>query len=176
MQTKRNRWIGAALVAGLGLGVSSAAMAHIDVGLDIGLPGPIVQAPPPPVYQQGPMYQQGPVYEQGPGPGQAPPGYQPGPDYQPGQGYEQAPGYAPPGPQDDDSDDDYGPGPAPGPGYAQPQPGYSPGVVVITPGWYGDRYYDGHRYWGRAEWQRRHPGDRSWQRRQDDRYDRDRGQ
>jgi hypothetical protein len=29
-------------------------------------------------------------------------------------------------------------------------------VVVITPGWHGDRYYDGHRYWARRDWERHH--------------------
>ncbi|MGI4815115.1 MAG: hypothetical protein ACRYG5_19050 [Janthinobacterium lividum] len=28
--------------------------------------------------------------------------------------------------------------------------------VIIAPGWHGDRYYDGHRYWERREWERRH--------------------
>ncbi|BAN25361.1 hypothetical protein [Caballeronia insecticola] len=26
----------------------------------------------------------------------------------------------------------------------------------VTVGWHGDRYYDGHRYWERREWERRH--------------------
>jgi hypothetical protein len=29
-------------------------------------------------------------------------------------------------------------------------------VVVISPGWRGNRYWDGHRYWERREWERRH--------------------
>lgn len=29
-------------------------------------------------------------------------------------------------------------------------------VHVDTRGWHGDRYYDGHRYWDRAEWERMH--------------------
>ncbi|MBN3779017.1 hypothetical protein G3O06_15880 [Burkholderia sp. Ac-20345] len=28
-------------------------------------------------------------------------------------------------------------------------------VQVVTPGWYGDRYYDGHRYWTRGQWNER---------------------
>jgi hypothetical protein len=27
----------------------------------------------------------------------------------------------------------------------------------ITIGWHGDRYYDGHRYWERREWEAQHP-------------------
>jgi hypothetical protein len=47
---------------------------------------------------------------------------------------------------------------APAQPYVEPQPEYAqpPGVVVVTPGWYGDRYYDGHRYWARREWEERH--------------------
>jgi hypothetical protein len=30
-------------------------------------------------------------------------------------------------------------------------------VQVVSRGWHGDRYYDGHRYWQRREWERRHP-------------------
>jgi hypothetical protein len=33
------------------------------------------------------------------------------------------------------------------------QPGY---VHVDSRGWHGDRYYDGHRYWERREWERHH--------------------
>jgi hypothetical protein len=29
------------------------------------------------------------------------------------------------------------------------------GPAIVT-GWHGDRYYDGRRYWGRDEWNRRH--------------------
>jgi hypothetical protein len=29
--------------------------------------------------------------------------------------------------------------------------------VSVTVGWHGDRYYDGHRYWERREWERHHP-------------------
>lgn len=41
-------------------------------------------------------------------------------------------------------------------------------VVVVTPGWHGDRYYDGHRYWERREWERHH---REEAYRHDHRYD-----
>ncbi|SAL17880.1 hypothetical protein [Caballeronia humi] len=30
-------------------------------------------------------------------------------------------------------------------------------VHTVERGWHGDRYYDGHRYWARSEWERRHP-------------------
>ncbi|NML31129.1 hypothetical protein [Paraburkholderia antibiotica] len=92
MSQSRNRWIQLTLAAGLAIGASSAAFAHVDVGVNIGVPA-VVEAPPPPVYVQP------------------------------------APVYAPP----------------------------PPAAVVITPGWYGDRYYDGHRYWERHDWERRHP-------------------
>jgi hypothetical protein len=46
---------------------------------------------------------------------------------------------------------------APQPVYAAPPPVYGPAIAI---GWYGDRYYDGHRYWGRDEWYRHHPHDR----------------
>ncbi|HEY2023845.1 hypothetical protein [Paraburkholderia sp.] len=99
MTHSRNRWTSLTLVAGLAIGASSAAFAHVDVGVNIGLPGiavaPAVVEAPPPVYVQQPE-----------------------------------PVYAPP-----------------------------PAAVVITPGWYGDRYYDGHRYWERREWERHH---REW--------------
>jgi hypothetical protein len=29
-------------------------------------------------------------------------------------------------------------------------------VVVVSPGWYGDRYWDGRRYWDRDEWEEHH--------------------
>jgi hypothetical protein len=45
--------------------------------------------------------------------------------------------------------------PADAPVYVQP-------AVVINPGWYGDRYYDGHRYWERREWEERHRDVREW--------------
>jgi hypothetical protein len=58
------------------------------------------------------------------------------------------------------------PGPvyvAPGPYYAPPPPVvYAPYPYYARPpiviGWYGNRYYDGHRYWGRDEWYRHHGG------------------
>ncbi len=55
---------------------------------------------------------------------------------------------------------------APEPVYAPPPPPppvYAPApVVVVNPGWYGDRYYDGHRYWERREWEARHHDPREW--------------
>ena len=49
------------------------------------------------------------------------------------------------------------------PVYVAPRPVYAaPPVVVIRPGWYGDRYYDGRRYWARREWEERHHGE--WER------------
>lgn len=39
--------------------------------------------------------------------------------------------------------------------------GRGPAVIV---GWHGDRYYDGRRYWGRDEWNRRHHPHRGWHR------------
>jgi len=47
------------LVAGLGIGVSSLAFAHVDVGVNIGIPGAVyapepVYAPPQQVYVQPP--------------------------------------------------------------------------------------------------------------------------
>ncbi|MBN3805722.1 hypothetical protein GXB81_22090 [Paraburkholderia sp. Ac-20336] len=90
MSHSRSRWMSSAIVAALAIGVSSAAFAHVDVGVNIGIPG-VVVAPPPPVYVQ------------------------------------------------------------PAPVYVAPPP-----AVVIAPGWYGDRYYDGHRYWGRDEWEHHH--------------------
>ncbi|WP_085481995.1 hypothetical protein [Paraburkholderia susongensis] len=93
MSHSRNRWMSLTIVAGLAIGASSAAFAHVDVGVNIGIPGVAVApvyAPPPPVYVQP------------------------------------APVYAP------------------------------PPAVVIAPGWYNDRYYDGHRYWERRDWERHH--------------------
>ncbi|MEX3764756.1 hypothetical protein [Paraburkholderia phenoliruptrix] len=94
MNSSQSRLLSIAIVACLGIGASSAALAHVDVGVNIGVPGVVyapepVYAPPPPVY-------------------------------------------APP-----------------------------PPVVVVSPGWYGDRYYDGHRYWERREWEERHR-EREW--------------
>lgn len=88
-----------ALVAGLGIAASSVALAHVDVGVNIGVPG-VVYAPEP-------------VYA--------------------------APEPPPP-----------------------PPPVYAPAVVVVNPGWYGDRYYDGHRYWERRDWEARHHDQREW--------------
>jgi hypothetical protein len=99
MNTSRNRWLSLAIVAGLATGASSAAMAHVDVGVNIGVPG-VVLAAPEPVYA--------------PPPPPPPPVYEPAP------------------------------------------------VVVVSPGWYGDRYYDGHRYWARREWEERHHDPREW--------------
>jgi hypothetical protein len=51
---------------------------------------------------------------------------------------------------------------APQPYYAPPPPPviYQPAPVYVQPpvviGWYGNRYYDGRRYWDRDEWYRRH--------------------
>jgi hypothetical protein len=98
MRISGTRWFAMALIAGMGASVSSLALAHVDVGVDIGVPG-VVYAPQP-------------VYV-------APP-----------------PEYAPPPP---------------------PQ-----AAIVIAPGWYGDRYYDGHRYWERRDWEARHHDERNW--------------
>lgn len=96
MSNSRNRWISLAIVAGLGIGASSAALAHVDVGVNIGVPGVVVAAPEPV--------------------------------------------YAPP-----------------------PPPVYAPApVVVVSPGWHGDRYYDGHRYWERRDWDAHHHDGREW--------------
>ena len=59
----------------------------------------------------------------------------------------------------------------PAPVYIAPQPYYAPppppviyqsAPVYVHPpiviGWYGNRYYDGRRYWGRDDWYRRHGG------------------
>ncbi|WP_027802255.1 hypothetical protein [Paraburkholderia dilworthii] len=39
------------------------------------------------------------------------------------------------------------------------EPHMMPVGVSINIGWHGDRYYDGHRYWGHDEWMRHHPHD-----------------
>jgi len=110
MRISGTRWFAMALIAGMGASVSSLALAHVDVGVDIGVPG-VVYAPQP-------------VYA------------------------------------------------APPPEYAPPPPEYAPppqAAIVIAPGWYGDRYYDGHRYWERHDWEEHHHdweehhhGDRDW--------------
>ncbi|MGF6842416.1 hypothetical protein QF001_006311 [Paraburkholderia youngii] len=63
MSLSRNRWISLSVVAGLAIGASTAAFAHVDVGVNIGVPGiavapAVVEAPPPPpVYvQPAPVY------------------------------------------------------------------------------------------------------------------------
>ena len=95
MNRTQNRLLSTAIVAGLGIGASTAALAHVDVGVNIGVPGiayapePVYAPPPPPVYAPAPP------------------------------------------------------------------------VVVVSPGWYGERYYDGHRYWERREWEERHR-EREW--------------
>ncbi|MGH8779796.1 hypothetical protein [Paraburkholderia sp.] len=94
MSNARNRWLSMAIVTGLGIGASSVALAHVDIGVNIGVPG---------------------------------------------DAYEPAPVYAPPPPV-------YAP---------------APPVVVVSPGWYGDRYYDGRRYWERREWEEHHR-EREW--------------
>ena len=51
------------------------------------------------------------------------------------------------------------PPPPPPPVYYAPAPApvyVAPGPALVI-GWYGDRYWDGHRYWGRDEWYRHHP-------------------
>ncbi|MFM0394769.1 hypothetical protein [Paraburkholderia phytofirmans] len=96
MKQSQNRWLSMAIIAGLGIGASSVALAHVDVGVNIGIPGvayapePVYAPPPPPVYAPAPP------------------------------------------------------------------------VVVVSPGWYGERYYDGNRYWERREWEERHRGGREW--------------
>jgi hypothetical protein len=51
---------------------------------------------------------------------------------------------------------------APPPVYAPPPPPviYQPAPVYVRPpvviGWYGNRYYDGRRYWDRDDWYRHH--------------------
>lgn len=52
---------------------------------------------------------------------------------------------------------------------ANGQPHMVPTGVSINVGWHGDRYYDGHRYWGHDEWMRNHPHDRDPHRHDDHR-------
>ncbi len=62
---------------------------------------------------------------------------------------------------------------APPPVYVQPAPVYVPPPVrVVAPGWYGERYYDGHRYWSRQEWDARgyHGDDHHHHHHEDERY------
>src|SRR5258708_16191798 len=59
MSILHSRWFAMTLVAGLGIGISSVAFAHVDVGVNIGIPGVVyapepVYAPPPPVYAEPP--------------------------------------------------------------------------------------------------------------------------
>ncbi|RDK04286.1 hypothetical protein [Paraburkholderia lacunae] len=59
MSISRNHWLSITIVACLGIGASSVALAHVDVGVNIGIPGVAyapepVYAPPPPVYVQPP--------------------------------------------------------------------------------------------------------------------------
>jgi hypothetical protein len=95
MSISRKRCFAMTLVATLGVSVCSAAFAHVDVGVNIGVPG-VAYAPEP--------------------------------------------AYAPPAPA-----------------YVEPS-----AAVVISPGWYGDRYYDGHHYWERRQWEERHRDGREW--------------
>ncbi|MEX3840182.1 hypothetical protein [Paraburkholderia sp. BR10882] len=37
-----------------------------------------------------------------------------------------------------------------------------PAAVVVTPGWHDDRYWDGHRYWNRDDWEKHHHHDKGW--------------
>ena len=37
-----------------------------------------------------------------------------------------------------------------------------PPAVVVAPGWYDDRYWDGHRYWDRDDWEKHHHHDKGW--------------
>jgi hypothetical protein len=37
-----------------------------------------------------------------------------------------------------------------------------PAMVVVTPGWHGDRYWDGQRYWTRDDWNKHHHHDKGW--------------
>ncbi|AME24406.1 MULTISPECIES: hypothetical protein [Burkholderiaceae] len=50
--------------------------------------------------------------------------------------------------------------PPPPPVVYQPAPVYAPPPVVI--GWYGNRYYDGRRYWARDDWYRHNGGGRGY--------------
>jgi len=94
MKNTSRRLLVTAIVAGLGIGASSAAMARVDVGVNLGLPVAVLE---------------------------------------------------------------------PAPVYAQPV-----STVVVTTGWHGDRYYDGHRYWARNEWTHNHPDNRGMRGHDDD--------
>jgi hypothetical protein len=117
MSISRSRRFAMTLVASLGVGLSSVALAHVDVGVNVEVPG-VIYAPEPV--------------------------------------------YAPPQQV-----------------YVQP-----PAAVVIAPGWYGNRYYDGHRYWERREWEERRRSEREWHDARDNRggprddrgYDHQRGE
>ncbi|CAN0627448.1 conserved exported protein of unknown function [Burkholderia multivorans] len=46
----------------------------------------------------------------------------------------------------------------------------APAAVVVAPGWHDNRYWDGHRYWERREWEmheraHHHDHDRDFERR-----------
>jgi hypothetical protein len=97
VKTAHHRLLVSTIVAASGIAASSTAMAHVDIGVNLGLP--VAVAAPAPVYVQ-------PV-----------------------------------------------------------------STVVIAPGWYGDRYYDSHRYWAHDEWMRHHPNDRGWHGQHDDHHD-----
>src|ERR1700709_2121888 len=53
MNNSRSRWLSMAIVASLGIGASSVALAHVDVGVNIGVPG--VAYAPAPVYAPPPV-------------------------------------------------------------------------------------------------------------------------
>jgi hypothetical protein len=61
---------------------------------------------------------------------------------------------------------------APPPVYVAPRPVYvaPPAQVVVVPGWYGERYYDGRRYWSRHEWEAREHYDRDRHHHEGNRY------
>jgi len=50
------RYLAASIVAGIALLASSGAMARVDVGIGIGIPGVVVAAPPPVYYEPEPVY------------------------------------------------------------------------------------------------------------------------
>jgi hypothetical protein len=61
----------------------------------------------------------------------------------------------------------------PAPVYVAPPPVYvaPPAQVVMVPGWHGDRYYDGHRYWSRHDWEaHQHDEHDDHHHHEDDRY------